>query len=203
MIQKKKTSSRRKRSVRFKRSYNRTVPKIEKKHFDTFGTVTIGQSGTINLLTGVTSQGVQDTQRIGDSIFARTLFLRLMVYRNQNSQFDNLRIVVVQDRQGYNAPIVLDVFEGGTVGSGYAPFSQYNHYLMSRFKILMDRSYSLSEDKNTAFVLNKTIRINSKCEYVGASTFRNQVYLIMLSDNSNLLQLPVCNFVARLIYSDP
>jgi len=196
-----KTKTRKPKVSRRRRAITLTKS-IEKKHLDAFGTVTITQAGTLTLLTGVTSQGVQDTQRIGDSIIGRTLFVRFAYIGNSGSTYDNVRVIFFQDRQGYNAPTVLDVLEAFTVSSGFAPFSQYNHYLMSRFKILHDRTTTLREQSFHAFNFSISLKIMSKLEYVGASTFKNQVYMLLIGDNSNILTQPYCNYVSRFIYSD-
>jgi len=192
---------------RVKRSRSRVMrisraPKPENKHYDTFGTVTITQNGTLSLLSGVTSQGVQDVQRIGDSIYASSIFIKLSFITNPSASYDNIRIIFLKDLQGYNAPSVVDILEVGTLGSGFAPFSQYNHYLMSRFKIISDRIYNLNTGYKKSMALSKYVSVKSKIQFIGGSTFKNQIYMLLVGDNSNVLQLPICNFVARIIYND-
>jgi len=173
---------------------------VETKHYDRVNTVAVTQTGTLQLLSGVITQGVDDSQRIGDTIFARYLNLKLILLLS--SQRDNVRIIIFKDIQGYNSPTVSDVLEPGQTGSGYAPIAQYNHYFMSRFKILYDKTYRLNVGANQTVSINRWIPIRSNLHYVGGATFKNQIWMLLITDESNILQLPVCNYVTRLSYND-
>lgn len=192
---------------RVKRSRSRVArvsrgPRPENKHYDTFGTVTITQNGTLSLLSGVLTQGPQDVQRIGDSIYASSVFIKMTLIANPTPLYDNIRVLFLKDLQGYNAPIVNDILEPGTIASGFAPFSQYNHFLMSRFKIIYDKIFTLNTGNNKSISISKYIPVKSKIQFIGGATFKNQIYMLLIGDNGNLLQLPICNFVSRIIYND-
>lgn len=174
----------------------------EFKHIDRFNTTTVTQTGSLDLLTGVTTQGTDDTQRIGDTIHAYSLMVRLAIIRNTASNYDNVRIMLVQDLQGTNAPIVTQILEPGFLGGGFAPFAPRNHYYLNRFRILFDRTVTLSLNMGVSKNFKHYMRINRRLEFIGASTFTGQVYLLVAGDNPNVLQLPIINWVTRLTYYD-
>jgi len=178
------------------------VARPENKHFDVGLSQGSLNTGTLNLLTGI-GQGVDDTQRVGNTLHLRSLYLSVVAKQNTISTIDTVRILVVRDRQNYNVPSVIDILESGAVGGGLAPLAQYNHYYMSRFKILFDRTFTLTSGGAEAYTFKKWIPIFSDSHYIGASTvFKNQIYLLHISDNGNILSMPVINISARIIYQD-
>lgn len=204
MVMRKIATKKSKSRVSYKRRYRYTNPALikEKKHYDRFNTHSIISTGTLTLLTSVTAQGTDDNQRIGDVIYCTSLYIHLNLIRNTSSNYDNIRLIIFQDKMGYNTPVVNDIMEPGTMGGAYAPLGQFNHYFMSRFRILWDKTVSLSLNMGVTKTLQKSIRVNSKIEYVGAATFKNQIYLLTIGDNNNALQLPQINSVTRIIYTD-
>lgn len=175
----------------------------ELKHYDYLAFTTPSNTGTLTLLSSITSQGAQDNQRIGDSVFITKLEMRYGVIRNANQSCQMTRLILVQDKMGYNTPSITDILEPGPFTFQYAPHAQYNHYFMSRFRILSDwivRTTSSSDSANATGV--KKLKVNSKVEYVGAATFKNQIYLLAVSDESNVLALPQVNYMCRFYYTD-
>lgn len=199
---KKKIRSKAPAKKRTVRSYPMGALFKEKKHYDRINTHSVISTGTLTLLSQVTTQGTDDNQRVGDSIFCTSIYLRMSLIRNTGSNYDNVRLIIFQDLMGYNSPVVNDLMEPIMMGGAYAPISQYNHYFMSRFRILWDKTVSLSLNTGVTRNLSKFIKVNRKLEYVGAATFKNQIYLLTIGDNNNALQLVTCNSVTRVIYTD-
>lgn len=175
----------------------------EMKHYDKVAFTTPPNTGSLILMSDITSQGVDDNERVGDSIFIVKLEFRYTVIRNTTSSIQNVRLILVQDKMGYNAPSITDIVESGPLSFGYAPHAPYNHYFMSRFRIIADwivRTSSSSDSANATGV--KKLKVNCKAEYVGGATFKNQIYLLAISDEANLAGLPLVNYVCRLYYTD-
>lgn len=186
----------------YRRRFLRHNPMVEKKHIDRLASFNVTNLGTINVLTDVLNQGAGETQRIGDSIYALYLFLKLKVTLTTGSTYDNIRVIIVRDTMGVNAPVVTDILDGGQLGGGFAPLAQYNHFYLSRWRRLYDRVHKISDGGGQSLVIQRTIPIYSKLDFIGASTFKNQVYILLVSDESNILALPSCTYSTRLLYTD-
>lgn len=190
-------SSFKKRSARLVRAI-----RPEHKHYDVFNTHSIISTGTLTLLSGVTTLGADDNQRIADTIYVTSLYLRMTLSRSTTSDYDNIRIIVLQDLMGYNVPAVNDIMEPFPMGTAYAPSAQRNHYYLSRFRILWDTTVTMTLNLGVGKHLKKNIRVNRRLEYVGASTFKNQIWLLTIGDNNNALTLPIIKTASRIIYTD-
>lgn len=176
---------------------------IEKKQFDNYNNVTITQLGLLYNLTLATTQGSADGQRVGDSIFCKTMYLTYKIeYDPSKVVNQSLRVILFQDRMGYNSPTMTDVLEPIYINTAYAPLAQYNHAYMSRFKILHDRMYTLSPGGGQILHLKKRYKIDKKIEYIGTSTFKNQIWLLIIGDDTNVLSQPTVRWVSRMIYLD-
>ena len=178
------------------------VPPPEVKHFDVSLSQNVLVNGTLNRLTSI-AQGVDDTQRIGNVLYLRSVYLNYTLNMNSSSTYDNVRVIVLCDKQGYNTPGVVDIVEPGNVGGNLAPISQYNHYYLQRFRILYDKIHTLSLGKTESIIVKRMIKLGFRSHFIGAgTTFANQVYILVLGSNTNILQLPVMNTVSRIIYND-
>lgn len=205
MVTQKTQMTRKKRAYRRRPVRSRIIrrnPKPENKHYDVNLSQTIVATGTLTLLSNI-GQGVDDTQRLGNTLHLRSLYLNVIVNQASTSFSDTFRILIVRDRQNYNTPAVADILEPGVLGGGLAPIAQYNHYYMSRFKILYDKTFHLSQGGGEVFSMKRWIPIFCDSHYIGASTvFKNQIYLLHVGNNTNILQSPTINTCARIIYQD-
>lgn len=203
VIIKKRIIYRRKRRVFRKRTFKRRPRlNVEKKHYDYAISQNALQTGSITLLSDIT-QGVSDSERVGTKAFLTTMFCHFIFKMNPLSTFDNIRCLIVLDKQGYNAPAVTDILEPANLASTLAPISQYNRSYMGRFRILYDKLITLCQGGKDTVEFRKILRVNAKAHYIGlGTTFMNQIYIVLAGDNGNILALPVCNAVFRLIYTD-
>lgn len=182
-------------------NYNPMARMPEVKHYDVFNSTNMGQTGAITLLSNVTTQGTGDNQRVGDNIFLTDMLIQGCIIKNPGSTYDHCRLLIVQDLQGYNTPAVSDVLESAYLGSGFAPFAPFNHYYSQRFRILKDSILNISTYKDVVS-FRWRLRIAAKTSFIGASTFKNQIYILLVSDEANILQLPYTNYVSRIWYTD-
>lgn len=204
-VPKKATTSRMSMRKRVKKSntVNTSISRLpEVKVFDKFATVTITQSGAISLLSAITTLGTGEGQRIGNKIFLRTLWWHATFIRNASSSFDTLRVMIIMDKQGYNTPALTDIFEPGTLGSGFAPLSKLNENYLPRFKVLYDNNLYAMSTQHDTYTLGLRIDINTAAYYISSSTFKGQIYVVFIGDNGNVLTLPYVNFVSRISYND-
>lgn len=175
----------------------------ELKHLDRYNTFNLSQSGNLVTLSDVTVKGTDDTQRIGDNVHGFSVYLRFSLIRSASSDYDNIRFIIFQDMMGTNIPSVNQILEPAYVSTAFAPFASKNHFYLSRFRIFMDRTVSMSV--NTGIVKNFKLyrKLNGlKVEFIGGSTFKNQVYLLVIADTPNLLALPQIRYTSRFVYYD-
>jgi len=196
----KKTKSYKKRPSRYR--YYRSVSKPENKHYDINLSQNVTSGGTVTLISNI-GQGVDDTQRIGNTLHLRSLYLNLLIKQTNTSVEDTVRVIVLRDRQNYNTPSINDILEPGVLSTGLASLAQYNHYYMSRFKIIYDKIFTITPGGGEVIRIKKWLPLFCDSHYIGASTvFKNQIYLVTVGDNTNILTLPTMNCSARIIYRD-
>jgi hypothetical protein len=203
-MQKKKSTKKYKKTRKGFRRRRATVgARIpENKHFDVNLSQNCTSSGTLNLVSAIT-QGVDDTQRLGNTLYLKTLFLTTKLVLSSNSTHDEIRLIVLIDRQGYNTPAIFDIVEPALMGTSLSTISQYNHYYMSRFKILYDKTLKLSSGFSENLIWRRTIPLRVASHYIGATTtFKNQIYVLHFSGQSNILAYPNISIGTRIIYTD-
>lgn len=174
----------------------------ETKYFDGFATSTIIQAGALNLISNITTLGPGEGQRIGSKVFLKWLQINGAFIRNQNSAYDNIRMVIFMDKQGVNTPTPALFWEPAFISNGFAPFGHVNEYYLQRYKVLSDTLVNLNDIGTGGYAFKKRVKINAPAYYAGVSTFKNQVYVIFFGDNFTSTTLPICNFTTRLAYTD-
>jgi len=177
---------------------------VEIKYFDQYQISTsVTASGTITNISDIT-RGNDVTQRIGNQVTLKSIHFRVGMYLNANATQTALRILVIQDTFGTNAPAVTDVLETAFLSSYYSEIAPYYWDYRKRFKILKDDVTYLCKNSDTSGVFKEyNIKLGFNSQHIGASTtFKNQVYLLLVSNESNALNLPVVNIHSRLLFTD-
>lgn len=140
---------------------------------------------------------------MGNNVRLSSLELRLKAVIHTSQSSTNVRFLVVLDKQGYNAPTIADILEPAYLGSTYTSVGLYNWDYSHRFKILLDKVFTLTQGAFQAQFLDVMIPLNCTSYNIGASTtFSNHAYIIVISTESNVLQLPVYFYTSRLRYTD-
>lgn len=173
---------------------------IEVKYYDTTVTQYATQGGT---LTGLDypSQGITSANRIGDSISVRSLECRYTANLTGASTRDTVRMVLLVDQQGFNTPVPADIIQPAGLGTAFAPLVPFNYVYRQRFKILHEDVFSLTTAFST-YTNRIILSLNFATTFVGASTFMNQIYWLILSDEGNPAQYPLINSAFRVSYTD-
>lgn len=177
---------------------------VEIKYFDQYQISTsVTAAGTITNISDIT-RGNDVTQRIGNQVTLKEIQFRVGMYINANATQTALRIVVIQDTFGTNAPSVSDVLETAFLGSYYSEIAPIYWDYRKRFRILKDDVTYLCKSANTSGVAKQfTVKLGFNSQHIGSSTtFKNQVYLLLVSNESNALNLPVINIHSRLLFTD-
>jgi len=160
-------------------------------------------SGNIYNITDVT-RGVEVTQRIGNELFLKKIEFRISASLNSNVTKASIRYLILVDKMGYNAPSVTDILDAGLVGTSYSDIAPYHWDYKRRFVIRKDVVLSLTKGGTNEYLARRfTIPLNFRANYIGASTtFKNQVYLVIIGSETNVLNISSFQYHSRLYYSD-
>lgn len=175
---------------------------VEKKYFDQYASSTLTNAGYIACITDVT-RGTDVTQRVGNQITFTGLDLRLYTKIAVGIDAQTVRVLLVLDTFGTNAPNFTDILESAFIGSTYTQNAPYYWDYRKRFRILHDHVHALNENSNQSENVFRHIKMNIVSQNIGASTtFKNQIYILLVSNESNLLALPVYWYTTRLYFTD-
>ena len=166
--------------------------KTEVKYFDQFSSSTVTASGVITCITDVT-RGTDVTQRVGNQITFKGLDLKFnaKISGVVGVESQTVRALLVLDTFGTNAPAFTDVLESAFIGSTYTMVAPIYWDYRKRFKILYDRVHTLNTNSNQCETNYHHLKLNIQSQNIGASTtFKNQIYLLIVGNETNLLQLP-------------
>jgi len=151
------------------------------------------------------TQGVGVSQRTGDTIFQKELFINYSLSAINNDVFSSARIIVFKWVPNSNLllPIVTDILQTASLTS------MYNWQLSNQYFILYDCFHSLAgnlttpaSSGNQAFLGKIAIKGPKRCEFAPATALSsNQIYVLVISDSS-LTPFPIWNGVLRLTYSE-
>lgn len=157
---------------------------VEVKYNDNFASDQSSTTATFNLANDLIL-GTSATTRIGQSVKADGIFLRCAITISDNAVTTFIRFLVVQDLQCNGAQFTIgSLLPNVTVVSPYIVGSQ------SRFKILLDVNFALSEQGDACLVFDRSLPCSSHTEYntnnagtVG-DIVTNSIYFVHFSDQS-------------------
>jgi hypothetical protein len=193
-----------------------TLINVEDKKFDVDGSagVTVTSTASVINLSNI-AQGNDYNNRSGDSILGQAIEFRAKVSGNTATARNNIRIMVVVDRENHGAdPVIGDVLQGGS-----SPFLQpMLATSANRFEVLYDEyivitnapglaSSGTSSDYVTDTIIlrplirkwNKHIKYTSSAG-ADASNWENALYLMMIS--ADVTNGPNVQYTFRLHFTD-
>lgn len=179
-----------------------------KDHLDeaTLAGANITSVGVVEDLCVIT-QGDGEHQRNGEQIKAKSLTLHGHLEFNEGGgrQSQIVRMIVVSDNdfRGPNVPNISNILNGYLTSVDVDSFRELNQ--VSRFKVLQDKKYILTENRPTV-ILNKTFALNHKIRYTGttgveASGGEGTIWLMFFS-NQTVSDYPELYLSWRLRYVD-
>ncbi len=174
---------------------------MELKKYDTYVSGQVDYNGKITLLDSP-SQGTGSTNRIGNSIIIRKIEFFGVVTLQGTSNFDTLRQILVLDNMGVNAPAIAEILDATVIGSASAIVALRNNGYMPRFKFYFDHMKKVTTGGGQQVVWKKTLNMNLACYFVGASTFKNMLYLLEVSNEANILNAPLAYTGVRIYFTD-
>lgn len=181
-----------------------SVVNVEAKFYDQAigGTYTNGDN-TASWLSGITV-GTASNQRNGQSVLAKSLFIRGNIVMNAAATTQVLRVLVVMDKQrGGTTPTISDVLESSGVGWINSPLTMQQ---AGRFVVLSDRNYDMSINGNNRSLqykffckLKHHIRWDESGNAIGDAE-QGQLYLLAVSNDG--VNPPTFDFHSRLRFID-
>jgi len=127
----------------------RKLINIETKYFDVIANSTSTQAGNLNCLS-LLAQGLDQTDRVGDSIKLQRIAFRGVVYAGATVPV-TCRIIVCRDLENQGALVAgSDLLASAGVNSGVSPYNWIN--IQKRFSILFDETVSMDVSNQTAVV---------------------------------------------------
>lgn len=153
--------------------------------------------GLSSFLTGIT-QGVGDSNRVGDSIKVQNLVFRYIGVRNTADSI--LRVMVIWDPQNKLAA-VSDVL--ASTGSALSVISPKNYDKRFQSNVLYDRTMTLTSADHPYVLEDITIPIDQHTQYNAASTTINTGDLkLLVISNVVTTNLPTLTYYARITFTD-
>jgi len=179
---------------------------IETKYLDAY---LVGQSMS-NAAPGVVYlsgllQGVDVSQRVGDSIRLQGLNFALSIYPAAATPVCAARVVVIRDLENSGAnPAWGDVFITGGVPYQLAPKNWFNS---KRFSILVDESLIINPTSFDGINKNLEISASGHVKYRGttaavASAAEGSIFLLYWSSVAVVGNQPLLDWQFRMMYTD-
>ena len=104
---------------------------------------------------------------------------------------------------GYNAPVASDVLETALLGTVYTDVSPYFWDHHKWFTILSDEVLSLTKGGPNEYVARHFSQLNVHSYDIGAATtFKNQIYILIVGAETNVLNLSTFQYNSRLVFTD-
>ncbi len=179
----------------------RKLINVETKFFDVNSSVSADSSGTVISLSTL-AQGLDVSNRIGDSIKLQDIFVNLFYTIGTTATKTVLRAVVFRDLDGYGtSPTVANVLTGGVY---LAPPQFLNK---DRFSILYDEFVTMQSVNDTDGVTIFHMPHEGHIKYfnttaASTSNGKGSLYLLLISNESAGTNSPTVNYSTRITYTD-
>lgn len=160
-------------------------------------------NGTITCL-NLIAQGDSATTRDGNSIYVRSLHLRLQLTIHASATTTRIRVMVLYDtwNQGVD-PAVGNVLENTALGTVNAPMSVLHPIYARRFHLLHSKIYQLTSVARTELPVNLYWKLRHHIKYKGVNSTDNQngsIYMLLICNEQT--NTPTVSFLSKLSYHD-
>jgi hypothetical protein len=183
----------------------RGTPQV--KFVDNPQSVAVSNIGTI-LAPGITNvtQGVGVSQRTGDTLFYKELFLNYNAVAINADIFSSLRVIVFQWKPNTSLviPTVTDILQTANI------FSMYDWQFSSQYIIIYDKIHNFagvaaapsSSGNQSYFGKIDLSRAGKRVEFSpGAVSASNELFILVISD-SVAVPFPQFTCISRITYSE-
>jgi len=184
-------------------SLQRGMPTV--KFVDIGQTVNVTSTGAV--LSGLCpiTQGVGVSQRTGDTVFWKDIFINYSISSENADIFNLARVILFQwhPNSGLAVPIVTDILQTNLV------YSMYDWQFSSQFKILYDKVHVMAgtgtnptPSGNQGYFGSIPITGPHRAEFsAGSALGAEQFYILAISD-SVAIPFPTLSIQSRVTYSE-
>jgi hypothetical protein len=175
----------------------------EKQLVTTSGSTSFDTTGVIVPISRVV-QGLNYTERIGNSIKMQHIELHGRIFKNASATASVIRCAMVRDLDGYGTlPTTAQIFE--TVGSATAPLTQHDFLNRKRFAFVAEWFFTLNSTGDSSMELELHKDHDGHILYLGttaaeASDGKGSLYMVFISDEAT--NTPTFAFSSRIIFTD-
>jgi len=170
--------------------------KIETKYIDSTYNSGFDTTGTIQILSNIITQGVTDSDRVGDKCEMKSLAMR--GYASYGDTVNIMRVILFQWKpSSTTAPVITDILQ--TVHR----FSHYNHDKKALYRVLYDTTFNLNDTNRRQQLIKRTLKLKLKTlkfENAGVNGM-NHIYLLGISDSGGVPN-PAVQLDFRLTFKD-
>lgn len=171
----------------------------ESKYLDTAGTSSPTSSTPTIICLNNLAQGTTDNNRIGNSILAQSVDIRLTFQYNVTAGFNNIRYMIIVDKMQAGTPLTLaQLLENTTYFM--SPLNKDNS---DRFVVVKDKIVNVSDVKDKFTETKIFKRLNFHIRFSGPTTADvgpNSVYLVAFTNST--VNAPVMNYYTRIHFTD-
>lgn len=184
---------------------------VEDKYKSTYGTNNaIDVTGIVSNALTAPSQGVADTERIGDKINITSISFRFSITAADGTNLIRLLIFQWHEDDNVSVPVISDILTDPTSGALSPVYYHYNHDTIGhKFTVLYDKVYNLSGDDvggenqqvyKSMYIPRKYMKRSVK--FTGGSIKgMNHVRFLCVSDSGSVSH-PSMDWIARAHYTD-
>lgn len=153
--------------------------KIETKYIDSTYNSGFDSTGTIQILSNIITQGVTDSDRVGDRLEIKNFAMR--GYASYGDTVNIMRVILFQWKpSSTTAPVITDVLQTAH------RFSHYNHDKKGLYRVLYDTTFNLNDTNRRQQLIKRNLKPKLKTlkfEAAGVNGM-NHIYLLGISDSS-------------------
>lgn len=197
---------------KFKKDVKKVLKQVEKADVETkyvgrsSASSSIDSSGNLWDISDI-PQGLTDSNRVGDQVRVTDVELRYSATVAASGVPVQLRVILLQWNDLYDATTGLPTYDDILTSTYNATInacnSAYNHDNRGTFRVLSDRTHSLSASNVTQAKITfrnvlRKIKFHSGSTYYGTG----KILLFMTSNDITLSDRPVVSFVTHLNYTD-
>lgn len=154
---------------------------------------------TYAFISGITypAQGTNRNQRVGDSIRIKKLQVKGQFY----GAVTHLARMIIFIWKPISTPTGSEILDSSYAGTFRAPFSPFNFENRSNFKILLDKTHTISESGRQQEYFNYDINMNTVTKFnTGSSTGTNKLYFFWVADG--IVTLGTYDLTIRFFFED-
>jgi len=205
----KRRKTRRRKKLSIGRLAYKKVRKLEKnieiKYQDYEINTSVTSDGLMQFLMSQITKGVNENERIGDHIYAKSLLLRFNF--NQVSALGTVlyRIILIQDKDNSVSTVNQVLATTTSADHEMQVIRHYNKDSRQDFRVLFDRTFRVSQNTSQNKMWKKYVKLNFDVKYLQSSFSldKNEIALLMITNvNPLVTDHPwiVCNM--RFSYTD-